>query len=205
MSFLRIWWFDSLRAKTIFLGASLSGILLSSNSFGIFVSKTIYTETKPVRVESIYCPYMGHELLLCASSHHQGRWWHYQVQEDPCLYELLLLKKHNLMSERVHTKERRPTNVKLFHLPSLKRKPSEPVLLARSDPARSTKCNFAHKYSSLMLSILPSPGKAGFSLRICSNVMVKMACERLKTDHKIQQQSQHLKFSFNLSFQRKLN
>ena len=101
-----------------------------------------------------------------------------------------------MSDEHIQRKEkRRQVNDKSFHQPSLKRKPSEPVLLARSDPARSPKCNFAHKYSSLKLSILLSPGKAGFSLRICSNVMVKMACERLKTDHKIQQQSQHLRLA----------
>lgn len=67
-----------------------------------------------------------------------------------------------------------------LHQPSLKRKPSEPVLLALSDPARSTKCNLAHRYSSFILSLgLLSPRETGLSLRICSRVMVKMACERL--------------------------
>lgn len=72
------------------------------------------------------------------------------------------------------------TSYKQCHQPSLKRKPSEPVLLALSDPARSTKCNLAHRYSSVILSLgLLSPGKTGLSLRICSKVMVKIACERL--------------------------
>lgn len=69
----------------------------------------------------------------------------------------------------------------IYLLPSLNRRPSDPVLFARSDPARSTKCNFAQRYSSVMHSFkLLSLWLFGWSLRICSTVMVKMAWERLK-------------------------
>ena len=89
---------------------------------------------------------------------------------------------------------------KQFHQPSLKRMPSEPVLFARSDPARSTKCNFAHRYSSFILSFgLLSPGKTGLSLRICSRVMVKMACERLDKQKKINHVSLKLAVSTSAS------
>lgn len=68
----------------------------------------------------------------------------------------------------------------MYYRPSFKRTPSEPVLLARSDPARSTKWSFAERYSSPISSSEESlVGELEWSLRICSNVIVKMACDRL--------------------------
>lgn len=68
----------------------------------------------------------------------------------------------------------------MYYQPSFKRRPSEPVLLARSDPARSTKWSFADRYSSPISSSEESLlGETEWSLHICSNVIVKMACDRL--------------------------
>ena len=63
------------------------------------------------------------------------------------------------------------------HLPSLNLIPSEPVLLARSEPATSTRCSLAHRYSSFKL---PLSVESVLILRICSTLIVKMACERLQ-------------------------
>ena len=68
----------------------------------------------------------------------------------------------------------------MYYRPSFKRTPSEPVLLARSDPARSTKWSFAERYSSPISSSEESlMGEPEWSLRICCSVIVKMACDRL--------------------------
>ncbi|KAL5186989.1 hypothetical protein HKD37_05G012732 [Glycine soja] len=58
----------------------------------------------------------------------------------------------------------------MHYQPSFKRTPSEPVLLARSDPARSTKWSFAERYSSPISSSEESlMGEPEWSLRICCN------------------------------------
>jgi len=64
-------------------------------------------------------------------------------------------------------------------LPSLKRMPSAPVLFARSDPARSTKCSFAHNMSSPNSSLFTPLGQE--EIFFCSMVIVNIACERLET------------------------
>ncbi|KAF4346429.1 hypothetical protein G4B88_018400 [Cannabis sativa] len=49
-------------------------------------------------------------------------------------------------------------------MPSLNRMPSPPVRLARSEPARSTKCNFAQRISSPKSSVAAVP----FTIFFCS-------------------------------------
>lgn len=73
-----------------------------------------------------------------------------------------------------------PVNIWHFHAPSLNRKPSVPVLLALSEPARSTKCSFAYKNSSASFAegnMSCIEERSHFLL--FSRVIVKIAWERL--------------------------
>lgn len=78
------------------------------------------------------------------------------VDVNAC-FRTILVKNLDLMSTGIsicvnprHTEERqlvhrRQSSQSRRPIPSLKRTPSAPVLFARSEPARSTRCNFAHK------------------------------------------------------------